>query len=146
MQTAGLMYIVSAAGSLMVSSTLKPIVNSTISMVSSLTTSSDSHKSLERVLHEIDLVSSIKTIEATVLAMDCTNEPLKTASENVVDGIQQINAILTKIADITACHQSGYISRWRTLNLSDEITEIREAMNVLNKRFTMLCDIYSMKK
>jgi hypothetical protein len=78
--------------------------------------------------------------------MDCTNEPLKTASENVVDGIQQINAILTKIADITACHQSGYISRWRTLNLSDEITEIREAMNVLNKRFTMLCDIYSMKK
>ena len=145
MQTAGLMYIVSAAGSLVVSSTLKPIVNSTISMVSSLTSSSDSHKSLEKVLHEIDFVATIRLIEATILAMDCSNEPIKTASENVVDGIQQINGILTKIADVTAGHQSGYISRWRTLNLSDEITEIREAMDVLSKRFTLLCNINSMK-
>ena len=144
MQTAGLMYIVSAAGNLMVNSTLKPIVNSTISMVSSLTSSS-SHKSLEKVLHEIDLVATIRLIEATILAMDCTNEPLQTASENVVDGIQQINGILTKIADITAGHHSGYISRWRTLDLSNEITQIYEAMDVLNKRFTLLCNIKSMK-
>jgi|TARA_B110001452_G_scaffold170914_1_gene143073 hypothetical protein len=145
MQTAGLMYIVSAAGSLMISSTLKPIVNSTISMVSSLTSSSDSHKSLEKVLHEIDLVATIKLIEATVLAMDCSNEPIKTASTHVIDGIKQINGILTKIADITAGHQCGYISRWRTLDLSDEITEIYESMEVLNKRFNLLCNINSMK-
>lgn len=145
MQTAGLMYIVSAAGSLVVSSTLNPIVNSTISMVSSLTSSSDSHKSLERVLHEIDLIATIKLIEATVLAMDCTQEPIKTASNHVVDGINKINGILTKIADVKAAHASGYISRWRTLDLSDEITEIREAMDVLSKRFTLLCDINSMK-
>jgi hypothetical protein len=62
-----------------------------------------------------------------------------------LDGIQQINGILTKIADVTAGHQSGYISRWRTLNLSDEITEIREAMDVLSKRFNLLCNINSMK-
>ena len=145
MQTAGLMYIVSSAGSLMVSSTLKPIVNSTISMVSSLTSSSDSHKSLEKVLHEIDFVASIKTIEATVLAMDCSNEPIKTASNHVVDGINKINGILTKIADVKAAHASGYISRWRTLDLSDEITEIYESMEVLNKRFNLLCNINSMK-
>jgi len=29
--------------------------------------------------------------------------------------------------------------------LSDEITEIREAMDVLSKRFTLLCNINSMK-
>jgi hypothetical protein len=146
MQTAGLMYIVSAAGSLIVNSTLKPVVNSTISMVSSLTSSSGNHKTLEKVLQEIDLVATIRLIEATILAMDCSNEPIKTASKNVVDGIQQINGILTKIADITAGHQSGYISRWRTLDLSNEITHIFESMAVLNKRFNLLCNIQSMKK
>jgi hypothetical protein len=146
MQTAGLMYIVSAAGSLIVNSTLKPVVNSTISMVSSLTSSSGNHKTLERVLQEIDLVATIRLIEATILAMDCSNEPVKTASKNVVDGIQQINGILTKIADITAGHQSGYISRWRTLDLSNEISQIFESMAVLNKRFNLLCNIQSMKR
>jgi len=146
MQVAGLMYLATSAGSLVVSSTLQPIVNSTISIVTSLSSSSDSHKSLEKTIASIDLVASIKTIEAMILCMDCTHEPLKTASDSVIEGIQQINAILTKIADITACHQRGYISRWRTLDLSNEITQIQDAMNVLNKRFTMLCDINSMKK
>tara|TARA_B110001450_G_scaffold166805_1_gene155466 strand:- start:450 stop:890 length:441 start_codon:yes stop_codon:yes gene_type:complete len=146
MQTAGLMYIVSAAGSLIVNSTLKPVVNSTISMVTSLTSSSGNHKTLEKVLQEIDLVATIRLIEATIIAMDCSNEPIKTASKNVVDGIQQINGILTKIADITAGHQSGYISRWRTLDLSNEITQIFESMAVLNKRFNLLCNIQSMKR
>ena len=145
MQTAGLMYIVSAAGSLIVNSTLKPVVNSTISMVSSLTSSSGNHKTLEKVLQEIDLVATIRLIEATILAMDCSNEPIKTASNHVVDGINKINGILTKIADVKAAHASGYISRWRTLDLSDEITEIREAMDVLSKRFNLLCNINSMK-
>jgi hypothetical protein len=146
MQTAGLMYLVSSAGTIMMSSTLKPIVNSTISLITSLTTSTVSHESLEKVIQEIDLAATIKTIEATVLAMDCTNEPLKTASGSVVNSVQKINDILTKIADITADHATGYVSRWRTLDLSKEMTEIREAMMVLNNRFTLLCNINSMKR
>jgi|TARA_B110000208_G_scaffold92393_1_gene116247 hypothetical protein len=146
MQTAGLMYLVSSAGTIMMSSTLKPIVTSTISLITSLTTSTVSHESLEKVIQEIDLAATIKTIEATVLAMDCTNEPLKTASGSVVDSVQKMNDILTKIADITADHATGYVSRWRTLDLSKEMTEIREAMMVLNKRFTLLCNINSMKR
>tara|TARA_B110000091_G_C13779743_1_gene460570 strand:+ start:214 stop:654 length:441 start_codon:yes stop_codon:yes gene_type:complete len=146
MQTAGLMYLATSAGSIMVSSTLKPIVNSTISLLSSLRTSTSIQDSLEKVIQEIDLVASIKTIEATIIAMDCSNEPLKTASENVIAAVQQINNILTQIADITACHQSGYISRWRTLDLGNEITEIRVTMNIVDKRFVLLCNINSMKK
>jgi hypothetical protein len=140
------MYLVSSAGTIMMSSTLKPIVTSTISLITSLTTSTVSHESLEKVIQEIDLAATIKTIEATVLAMDCTNEPLKTASGSVVDSVQKMNDILTKIADITADHATGYVSRWRTLDLSKEMTEIREAMMVLNKRFTLLCNINSMKR
>jgi hypothetical protein len=144
MQTVGLMYIASTAGNLIVSSTLKPIVSSTISLIGSLTTSSISHESLDVVIVEIDVAATIKTIEATILTIDCHKEPLKTASTTVINAIQNINDTLTKIADVTASHASGYISRWRILNLDTEIAELRSGMTILNKRFALLCNINTM--
>ena len=141
MQTAGLLYIASSAGNLLVASTLKPIVSSTISLITSLTTTSVSHESLDVVIVEIDVAATIKTIEATIIAMNCDKEPLKTASTTVVNAIQHINDILTKIADVTASHASGYLSRWRTLALDTEIAELRSGMIILNKRFALLCNI-----
>lgn len=144
MQTAGLLYIASSAGNLLVASTLKPIVSSTISLITSLTTTSVSHESLDVVIVEIDVAATIKTIEATIIAMNCDKEPLKTASTTVVNAIQHINDILTKIADVTASHASGYLSRWRTLALDTEIAELRSGMIILNKRFALLCNINTM--
>tara|TARA_B110000977_G_scaffold138039_1_gene175299 strand:+ start:620 stop:1066 length:447 start_codon:yes stop_codon:yes gene_type:complete len=144
MQTVGLMYIASTAGNLIVSSTLKPIVSSTISLIGSLTTSSISHESLDVVIVEIDVAATIKTIEATILTIDNHKEPLKTASTTVINAIQNINDTLTKIADVTASHASGYISRWRILNLDTEIAELRSGMTILNKRFALLCNINTM--
>ena len=144
MQTVGLMYIASTAGNLIVSSTLKPIVSSTISLIGSLTTSSISHESLDVVIVEIDVAATIKTIEATILTIDNHKEPLKTASSTVINAIQNINDTLTKIADVTASHASGYISRWRILNLDTEIAELRSGMTILNKRFALLCNINTM--
>jgi|TARA_B110000908_G_C10189042_1_gene419534 hypothetical protein len=144
MQTVGLMYIASTAGNLIVSSTLKPIVSSTISLIGSLTTSSISHESLDVVIVEIDVAATIKTIEATILTINSHKEPLKTASTTVINAIQNINDTLTKIADVTASHASGYISRWRILNLDTEIAELRSGMTILNKRFALLCNINTM--
>lgn len=142
MQTAGLLYIASTAGNLLVASTLKPIVSSTISLITSLRSSTSvSHESLDVVIVEIDVAATIKTIEATIITMNCDKEPLKTASTAVVNAIQHINDILTKIADMAASHKSGYLSRWRTLTLDTEIAELRSGMIILNKRFALLCSI-----
>tara|TARA_B100000795_G_C22748024_1_gene418126 strand:- start:307 stop:750 length:444 start_codon:yes stop_codon:yes gene_type:complete len=144
MQSMGLMYIASSASNIIMATTLKPIVNSTLALIVSLTTSSVSHESLESVIIELDLAATIKTIEATIVAMNCNKEPLKTASGNVIDAIKVINDILTKIADITASHSAGYVSRWRMLDLSLSISQLRSSNHILNKRFTLLCNINSM--
>ena len=57
--------------------------------------------------------------------------------------MQQIHQLLTRIADITASHNAGYISRWRTLNLEHEISQLEELMQILSHRFKLMCDIRS---
>lgn len=76
-----------------------------------------------------------------MIALKCDKEPLKTAAEHVLQQIQQIHQLLTKIADITAAHQAGYISRWRQLYLDAEIEQLKNYMDILAKRFKLLCDI-----
>jgi len=78
-----------------------------------------------------------------MIALKCNKEPLKTAAEHVVQQIHQIHQLLTKIADITAAHNAGYVSRWRQLCLDEEIVQLENFMDILGKRFQLLCDIRS---
>ena len=81
------------------------------------------------------------TIEATCIALHCEKEPLKTAAANVVAAVTQMHQLLTRIADVTASHNAGYISRWRQLNLAPEIAQLESLMSVLLHRFKLMCDI-----
>ena len=137
---AGLVYIAGTAGKIVVHSAITPAVASTISLVSSLR-SSKSPTTLQQVLAKHDIACTLQTIEATCIAMKCDQEPLKTASENVVAAVHQIHQLLTRIQDITASHLAGYVSRWRTLYLEDEIKQLESYMSILLHRFKLMCDI-----
>ena len=137
---AGLVYIAGTAGKMVVTSAVTPVVASTISLVSSLR-SSGNVVTLQEILDKHDISCTLQTIEATCVALKCDQEPLKTASDNVVDAIRQIHQLLTRIADISASHYAGYISRWRQLNLEKEIAQLESLMEILLHRFKLMCDI-----
>jgi hypothetical protein len=138
---AGLVYIAGAAGKMVVTSTISPVVQSTVTLITSLRTSTGGTATLQEVIQKRDITCTLQTIEATMIALKCDKEPLKTAAEHVLQQIQQIHQLLTKIADITAAHQAGYISRWRQLYLDAEIEQLKNYMDILAKRFKLLCDI-----
>ena len=137
---AGLVYIAGTAGKIVVNSAITPVVGSTISLLASLR-STNSTITLQQVIDKHDITCTLQTIQATCIALQCDKEPLKTASENVVAAVQQIHQLLTRIADITASHNAGYISRWRHLNLEREIAQLEAYVGVLLHRFKLLCDI-----
>ena len=59
----------------------------------------------------------------------------------ICETIASINSLLTKIADITASHEAGYISRWRTLIIDEEIEHLKRLMGTLDHRFKLMCNI-----
>jgi len=139
MQT-GLAYIAGATGKILVSSTITPVVASTITLLTSLR-SSPAIVTLQEVIAQHDITCTLQTIEATCIALQCDKEPLKTANANVVAAVTQIHQLLTRIADVTASHNAGYISRWRQLNLEPEISQLEALMSILLHRFKLMCDI-----
>lgn len=139
---AGLLLLAGTAGKIVVSSAITPVVNSTITLISSLRTVSTT-PTLQEVIVRHDIPATLQTIERTCIALKCDKEPLKTAASHVVEAIQQIHKILTRIADVTASHIAGYISRWRTLVLGEEIAQLECLMRVLHQRFKLMCDIRS---
>lgn len=138
----GLVYIAGTAGKMVVTTAISPIVQSTVSLISSLH-SSGSGTTLQECLTKHDITCTLQTIEATCLALKCDKEPLKTAAAHVVSCVEQIHKLLTRIADITASHHAGYISRWRHLNLDVEIDQLEGLMEILQNRFKLMCDIRS---
>ncbi len=137
---AGLVFIAGTAGKMVVNSAITPVVSSTISLVSSLRSSGNT-ETLQHVLDKHDITCTLQTIEATCNAICSDKEPLKTAAQNVVAAVHQIHQLLTRCADITASHEAGYVSRWRSLNLEHEIQQLEAYMSVLLHRFKLMCDI-----
>jgi len=140
---AGLAYVAGTAGKMVVTSAVSPVIGSTISLITSFRTSTQGTMTLQQIIQKRDITCTLQTIEATMIALKCEKEPLKTASEHVVSCILQIHQILTKIADVTANHNAGYISRWRQLVLDNEIEQLENLMDILSKRFKLMCDIRS---
>lgn len=139
---AGLILLAGTAGKMVVSSAITPVVNSTISIITSLRSSSNTI-TLQDVITKHDIPATLQTIERTCVALKCDKEPLKTAAGHVVNAIHLIHQLLTRIADITATHNAGYISRWRVLVLDSHITQLESLMNILHQRFKLMCDIRS---
>ena len=138
---AGLVMLAGTAGKMVVTSGITPVVKNTISIIGSLRSRTTHTMTLQEVIDKHDIPCTLQTIEATCIAMKCDREPLKTVSEHVVNAIADIHKLLTRIADVTASHEAGYISRWRVLVLDEEIKKLEQLMDVLQHRFKLLCDI-----
>ena len=130
---------------MVVSSAITPLVKSTITLITSLRTSSAT-PTLQDIIVKHDIPATLQTIERTCIALKCDQEPLKTAASHVVEAVQQIHKLLTRIADITASHEAGYVSRWRVLVLDNEIEQLESLMRILHQRFKLMCDIRSVTK
>jgi len=142
---AGLILLAGTAGKMVVSSAITPLVNSTISLITSLRTS-DTTPTLQDIIVKHDIPATLQTIERTCIALKCDKEPLKTAASHVVEAVQHIHKLLTRIADITASHEAGYVSRWRVLVIDNEIEQLETLMRILHQRFKLMCDIRSVTK
>jgi hypothetical protein len=142
---AGLILLAGTAGKMVVSSAITPLVNSTITLITSLRTSRTT-PTLQDIIVKHDIPATLQTIERTCIALKCDQEPLKTAASHVVEAVQQIHKLLTRIADITASHEAGYVSRWRVLVLDNEIEQLESLMRILHQRFKLMCDIRSVTK
>jgi hypothetical protein len=140
---AGLVYIAGTAGKMVVTSAISPVVSSTIALISSIRSQTSGTVALQECISKHDITCTLQTIEATMLALKCSKEPLKTAAGHVIQCAEQIHQLLTRIADITASHYAGYISRWRTLVLDVEIQQLESLMITLQKRFKLMCEIRS---
>ena len=140
---AGLVYIAGTAGKMVVTSAISPIVSSTIALITSIRSQTSGTVSLQECISKHDITCTLQTIEATMLALKCEKEPLKTAASHVIQCAEQIHQLLTRIADITASHYAGYVSRWRTLILDSEIAQLESLMITLQKRFKLMCEIRS---
>jgi len=140
---AGLVFIAGHAGKMVVTSAITPAVQSTIAILTSIRSQADATITLQQVIAKHDITCTLQTIEVTCLAIKCDKEPLKTASEHVVAGVHAIHQLFTRIADITASHKAGYISRWRQLVLDSEIEQLEGLMDILRNRFKLMCDIRS---
>ena len=138
---AGLVYIAGTAGKMVVTQAISPVVQSTITLISSIRSQTSETVTLQQVITNHDITCILQTVEATMLSLKCDEEPLKTAASHVVSGVENIHRLLTRIADITASHNAGYISRWRQLNLDIEITQLESLMAILLNRFKLMCEI-----
>lgn len=139
---AGLILLAGTAGKVVVSTAITPIVNNTISLITSLRTIENT-PTLQDVIVKHDIPATLQTIESTCVALKCDEEPLKTAAGHVVQAVQHIHQLLTRIADTTAAHNAGFISRWRTLVIDNEIAQLESLMTILHQRFKLMCDIHS---
>jgi hypothetical protein len=140
MQTA-VFWATKTAGKMVITSAISPMVQSTLSIITSLRTNSVHTQTLQDTIDKYDIPCTLQTIEATCLALKCHKEPLKTAAQHVCETIARINALLTTIADLTASHEAGYVSRWRTLIIDDEIEYLKRLMATLDHRFKLMCNI-----
>lgn len=140
MQTA-VFWATKTAGKMVITTAISPMVQSTLSIITSLRTNSVNTQTLQNTIDQYDIPCTLQTIEATCLALKCNKEPLKTAAQHVCETIASINSLLTKIADITASHEAGYISRWRTLIIDEEIEHLKRLMGTLDHRFKLMCNI-----
>lgn len=140
---AGIVWAAGTAGRVVVASAITPLVQSTISVIGSLRSNTVNSVTLQDVITQHDIPCTLQTVEATCLVLQCDKEPLKTACQHVVEAVQKIHALLTRIADMTAAHEAGYISRWRTLVIDSEIEQLTTLMGVLTHRFKLLCEIRS---
>jgi len=138
---AGLVYIAGTAGKMVVTQAITPAVQSTITLISSIRSQASGTVTLQQVITKHDITCILQTVEATMISLKCEKEPLKTAASHVVSGVENIHHLLTRIADITASHNAGYISRWRQLNLDIEIIQLESLMSILLNRFKLMCDI-----
>lgn len=138
---AGLVYIAGTAGKMVVTQAITPAVQSTITLISSIRSQASGTVTLQQVITKHDITCILQTVEATMISLKCEKEPLKTAASHVVSGVESIHHLLTRIADITASHNAGYISRWRQLNLDIEIIQLESLMSILLNRFKLMCDI-----
>ena len=140
MQTA-VFWATKTAGKMVITSAISPMVQSTLSIIKSLRTNSVHTQTLQDTIDTYDIPCTLQTIEATCLVLKCHKEPLKTAAQHVCETIAKINRLLTTIADLTASHEAGYISRWRTLIIDDEIEYLKRLMATLDHRFKLMCNI-----
>lgn len=110
---------------------------SLVSTVKKLTTS----EAVKEVIDDLDIEATVSTIEVVCNTHREGGTDFTLAREYVLKGLRKVKFDLETIHIKTKLHKEGYISRWRSLDLSKERRKLARSMKVLRSRFRLMWTI-----
>ena len=110
---------------------------SLVSTVKKLTTSEE----VKEAIDDLDIEATVSTIELVCKTHIDGGSDFMLARDFVVKALNKVKFDLETIHVKTKLHKEGYISRWRTLDLSIERRKLARSMKVLRSRFRLMWTI-----
>lgn len=118
--------------------TVPSFINSISGLINTLQNSEHVAPQFQQTLHRMDIPHRIKTIQAVLTEINNKDNAVGLAANAIAETIHEIHKLLRNIADKKATHENGYITRWRTLNLNKEQTQLQNLNTMLTSRFLLL--------
>ena len=125
-------------------SIITPVITSTITTVGSILSKlhyfGKSNDSIERCIREHDIKYTLQIIQMLcneIIHYD--NTIIVYTVKHMILSIKELHEILKNIENKIQIHTAGYISRWTYLDLSTNISDINTHMNIVSKRFNIMC-------
>ena len=122
------------------SSLVKSSVSTITTIFSEIRLYGTAGKEIERCLKQHDIVCTLKTIEGMcIMFQDIKVDSIYRTVEHVVSCVRDLHIVLEAIRKKIIDHNNGYLSRWKHLNLENDISEIGVHMRILMQRFDIMC-------
>ena len=96
---------------------------------------------MKEVIDDLDIEATVSTIELVCNTHREGGTDFSLARDYVLKALRKVKFDLETIHVKTKLHKEGYISRWRTLDLSIERRKLARSMKVLRSRFRLMWTI-----
>jgi len=97
-----------------------------------------SHKAVKQAIEDLDIDATLNTLELVCKTHVDGEDDFKLAREYVLKALNKVKFDLETMHIKTKMHKEGYISRWRTLDLSKDKKRLSRSMKILRQRFRLM--------
>lgn len=116
------------------------VLTNIVSLVSTVKKLTNS-EAVKEVIDDLDIEATVSTIELVCNTHREGGTDFSLARDYVLKALRKVKFDLETIHVKTKLHKEGYISRWRTLDLSIERRKLARSMKVLRSRFRLMWTI-----
>ena len=120
----------------------KAITDSSSSIYSSLSSIYFYSKHTDSIIKELDIKNKLRTIESVCESLNQIDniKTIETCLESVHKIMLSIKCDLKIINKKLAKHEKKYFTGWRSLNLKNEIHQLKLHCSILDKRYELLAN------